>query len=250
MSDVQLQPWTFLNPLPASFRSILIYILILTLCFHFMHWTNSSCIKWASLPLCFIFFGSSFWYLKLENLVKSLVWKVNLKWKFSLRGRLINENIVFSCWPHAHTWNSPVARTHTTGENLTQFRMILVVCVNRKKKLFFHHQIFDKFLTLCADYASLFTVFRFVHSKNIDFLFLSMRLEAWNHTKEKQNVTAKFSLLNWNIFEVNLWPSTRTIHQAWSALPASSFLPLSVSAPADIASARSRTGERYHGGKI
>lgn len=37
---------------------------ILTLCFHFMHWTNSSCIKWASRPLCFIFFGSSFWYLQ------------------------------------------------------------------------------------------------------------------------------------------------------------------------------------------
>lgn len=36
----------------------------LTLCFHFMHWTNSSCIKWASRPLCFIFFGSSFWYLQ------------------------------------------------------------------------------------------------------------------------------------------------------------------------------------------
>ena len=36
----------------------------LTVCFHFIVCTSSSCMRWASFPLALIFFGSSFWYLK------------------------------------------------------------------------------------------------------------------------------------------------------------------------------------------
>lgn len=36
----------------------------LTVCFHFIHCTNSSCTKCGSLPRFLISLGSSFWYLK------------------------------------------------------------------------------------------------------------------------------------------------------------------------------------------
>lgn len=55
---------------------------LLTLCFHFMHWTNSSCIKWASRPRCLIFFGSSVWYLKSEFR------EIFVRWKCSTRPKL------------------------------------------------------------------------------------------------------------------------------------------------------------------
>lgn len=213
-----------------------------------MHWTNSSCIKWASRPLCFIFFGSSFWYLKVRWGRERIRLGSLIKRRFYVKishFRIVNlertESLLAS--------RTPMQRGHRRraySHNRLKWNSISIpscwcASTERRKNFFAKFSIYLFAFHGFSERNPTEVVARAVHAMR------PSRFPQHPMHEITQNITTKFSL---SVCRILYATSIRTIHRAWWVLPAFSFLPPSVWAPAGTALAHSRIGERYRGEKM